>query len=127
MRAIRLVNDNFKHLMRSPVPVAHACAMPPSTPPTNTNPAASATNTAHTTSTTGMDRDSVSFSPESSTLDLSAQLVSRPATLHVLWTEFQFGIGMNKPAKLFTPRESGDKQNKFKYSLRKKFGLCVPK
>ena len=44
-------------------------------------------------------------------------------TLHMLWTEYQFGVGGKKPAKLFTARERGEV--KFLYSLRKPFWTLV--
>ena len=42
-----------------------------------------------------------------------------PKTLHVLWTEYEFGIGGRKAAKLFNASERGRVQ--FNYSLRKPF------
>ena len=44
-------------------------------------------------------------------------------TLGVLWTEHEFGLGGNKPAKNFTARERG--MVKFGYSLWKPFWLLV--
>ena len=52
-------------------------------------------------------------------------LMRCPRTLHVLWSEYQFGNGGNKPAKLFTARERG--KVKFVYSLRKPFWTLVEK
>ena len=52
-------------------------------------------------------------------------LMRCPRTLHVLWSEYQFGVGGNKPAKLFTARERG--KVKFVYSLRKPFWTLVEK
>ena len=46
-----------------------------------------------------------------------------PKTLYVLWQEYEFGLGGNKAAKLYTPMERG--KNKFKYSLRKGFWIIV--
>ena len=46
-----------------------------------------------------------------------------PKTLYVLWNEWEFGIGGNKPAKLFLATERG--RVKYQYSLRKVFwDLC---
>ena len=49
----------------------------------------------------------------------SAKLSSHPRCLHMLWNEYEFGIGVNKAAKLFTPEERG--QVKHRYCLRKVF------
>lgn len=46
-----------------------------------------------------------------------AKLCSSPKNLHVIWTEWEFGIGGNKPAKNFTPSERG--RVKCVYSTRK--------
>ena len=35
-------------------------------------------------------------------------LIQCPFTLDILWMKYKFGIGGNKPAKLFTARESGN-------------------
>ena len=40
-----------------------------------------------------------------------------PRTLAILWTEYEYGIGGNKPAKYFTARERG--MVKIAYCLRK--------
>ena len=40
-----------------------------------------------------------------------------PTNLHVLWTEWEFGIGGNKPAKKFKPSEQA--RVKCLYSTRK--------
>ena len=50
-------------------------------------------------------------------------LIKFPRTLDVLWTKYEFGIGGNKPAKLFTASERG--KMKFSYSLRKPFWKLV--
>lgn len=50
-------------------------------------------------------------------------LIKCPRTLGVLWTEYEFGLGGNKPVKIFTPRERC--MVKFGYSLRKPFWLLV--
>ena len=42
-----------------------------------------------------------------------------PKSLHVLWQEYEFGVGGRKAAKLFTANERG--RVKFNYSLRKHF------
>ena len=42
-----------------------------------------------------------------------------PKSLHVLWQEYEFGVGGRKAAKLFTASERG--RVKFNYSLRKHF------
>ena len=49
----------------------------------------------------------------------NARLSSHPRCLHMLWNEYEFGIGVNKAAKLFTPEEHG--AVKFKYCLQKVF------
>ena len=48
-----------------------------------------------------------------------ATLMRNPPDLHVLWHEYEFGIGGNKPAKFFTPQERGS--CKYKYYRRKLF------
>ena len=52
-------------------------------------------------------------------------LVQCLRTLDVLWMEYEFGIGGNKPAKLFTAREMGTV--KFSCSLRTPFWTLVEK
>ena len=46
-------------------------------------------------------------------------LIKYPKTLEVLWTEFEFGLNGNKPAKAFTAHKRG--KVKYSYSLRKPF------
>ena len=46
-------------------------------------------------------------------------------TLKILWMEYKFGIGVNKPAKLFIARERC--KVKFSYSLSKPFWILVEK
>ena len=46
-------------------------------------------------------------------------LCRRPMILHVVWHEYEFGVGGKKAAKLFTQEERG--QKKFTYCLRKPF------
>ena len=56
-------------------------------------------------------------------IDTTAQLVDHPKTLSILWREWMFGIGRNKPAVNFTPqkgttritRTSTLKGNRFSY------------
>ena len=48
-----------------------------------------------------------------------------PKTLFVLWDEYINGIGGSKPAKEFTRRERGLKQNKFKYCNRLIVWKCM--
>ena len=50
---------------------------------------------------------------------ISAKLSNHPRCLHLLWNEYEFGIGVNKAAKLFTPEEPG--KMKHRYCLRKIF------
>ena len=50
-------------------------------------------------------------------------MIECPRTLGVLWTEYEFGLGGNKPAKNSTAHERG--MVKFGYSLRKPFWLLV--
>ena len=52
-------------------------------------------------------------------------LVQCPRTLDILWMEYEFGVRGNKPAKLFTARESG--KVKFSYSSRKPVWTLVEK
>ena len=54
-------------------------------------------------------------------IDTTAQLVDHPKTLSILWREWMFGIGRNKPAVSFTPQERNNKDNKNKYLKRKPF------
>ncbi len=56
-----------------------------------------------------------------------ALLCKTPRTLSVLWDEYQNGIGGNKPARLFTPRERGNTANgvKHKYHDRKVIWKCM--
>ena len=68
--------------------------------------------------TTGPDRNIVP-------VDTTAQLVDHPKTLSILWREWMFGIGRNKPAVNFTPRERNNDQNKNKYLKRKPFWLLL--
>jgi hypothetical protein len=56
-----------------------------------------------------------------------AVLSKRPKNLHELWHEYTHGIGGNKPAKDFTPQESGHKANKFAYCRRRPFWECMKK
>jgi hypothetical protein len=46
-----------------------------------------------------------------------ATLSARPRDLHLLWLEYEFGIGGRKPARKFTAIKRG--QVKFKYFRRK--------
>lgn len=50
-------------------------------------------------------------------------LIKCPRTLEVLWTEYEFGLNGNKPAKAFTARERG--KVKYSYSLRKPYWNLV--
>ena len=50
-------------------------------------------------------------------------LINCPQTLGILWLEYEFGIGGNKPAKQFSAQERG--MVKFTYSLQKPFWLLV--
>ena len=58
-------------------------------------------------------------------VDPTAVLSPRITNLHVLWDEYQHGIGGNKPAYLFTSREKG--RCRFKYCRRKIFWDLVRK
>ena len=58
-------------------------------------------------------------------IDTSAQLVDHPKTLSILWREWMFGIGRNKPAVNFTPQERNNKDNKNKYLKRKQFWMLL--
>ena len=60
------------------------------------------------------------YEQEESTRRVSnAKLTSHPRCLHMLWNEYEFGCGVNKAAKLFTPEERG--KVKHKYCIRKVF------
>ena len=50
---------------------------------------------------------------------MRATLSGSPKSLHILWLEYQHGIGGRKPAKMFTPGERG--RVKHKYCMRKPF------
>ena len=50
-----------------------------------------------------------------------ANLSNHPRSLILLWNEWEFGIGTNKPAREFTARERGRKPVKNKFCLRKVF------
>ena len=58
-------------------------------------------------------------------VDTTAQLVDHQKTLSILWREWMFGIGQNKPAVNFTPQERNNDQNKNKYLKRKPFWLLL--
>ena len=58
-------------------------------------------------------------------IDTTAQLVDHPKSLSILWREWMFGIGRNKPAVNFTPQERNNKDNKNKYLKRKPFWLLL--
>ena len=58
-------------------------------------------------------------------VDTTAQLVDHPKTLSILWREWMFGIGRNKPAVNFTPQERNNDQNKNKYLKRKQFWMLL--
>ena len=58
-------------------------------------------------------------------IDTTAQLVDHPKTLSILWKEWMFGIGRNKPAVNFTPQERNNKDNKNKYLKRKQFWMLL--
>ncbi len=47
----------------------------------------------------------------------SANLCHCPKNLHVLWAEYESGVGGNKPARLFNKTERG--KVRFKYCCRK--------
>lgn len=56
---------------------------------------------------------------------LIVQLSSCPKNLHLLWREYQFGLGGRKPAKFFTAVERG--ANKCSFSRRKVFWDVISK
>ena len=58
-------------------------------------------------------------------VDNTAQLSDKPKTLSILWREYMFGVGRNKPAKDFTAHERNNKKNKNVYTRRKPFWLLV--
>ena len=58
-------------------------------------------------------------------VDNTAQLLNKPKTLSILWREYMFGVGRNKPAKNFTSQERNTEKNKNVYTRRKPFWLLV--
>jgi len=52
-----------------------------------------------------------------------ANLSPTPRNLHMLWQEWEHGIGGNKAAKLFTPEERG--RVKHKYCRRRVIWKCI--
>jgi hypothetical protein len=52
-----------------------------------------------------------------------ATLSPRPRDLHLLWLEYEFGVGRRKPARQFTSIERG--RVKFKYCQRKVVWDCI--
>ena len=58
-------------------------------------------------------------------VDNTAQLLNKPKTLSILWKEWMFGVGRNKPAKDFTSQERNTEKNKNVYTRRKPFWLLV--
>ena len=56
---------------------------------------------------------------------LTIPLIRCPEMLQILWTEYKFGVGGNRAAKLFTAREM--RKVNFLYSLRKPFWTLVEK
>jgi len=59
------------------------------------------------------------------TIPFALTLVRNPKSLHVLWQEYEFGVGGRKPAREFSSKERG--AVKFSYSLRKYFWELVDK
>ena len=59
------------------------------------------------------------------TIPFTLTLVKNPKSLHVLWQEYEFGVGGRKPAREFSSKERG--AVKFSYSLRKYFWELVDK
>ena len=58
-------------------------------------------------------------------VDNTAKLLNKPKTLSILWREYMFGVGRNKPARDFTTLERNTKDNKNVYTRRKPFWLLV--
>ena len=55
-----------------------------------------------------------------------AELSKNPRTLHLLWEEYQNGIGTRKAARLFSIRERNqNKQTKGLFCRRKPFWVCI--
>ena len=50
---------------------------------------------------------------------LNATLIKNPMSLHIIWQEYEFRVGGQKPAKNFTAAERG--RVKYAYYCRKKF------
>jgi len=65
-------------------------------------------------------RPSAAPVPRQNNIDQNAKLHPRTQSLADLWEEFQFGIGDNKAAKLFTAQEKNNKQCKQTYYRRHK-------
>lgn len=57
--------------------------------------------------------------------DGQAVLCRGPKTLEVLWDEYVNGVGGNKPAREWTPRERGRKKSKATFSKRLRFWRCM--
>ena len=58
-------------------------------------------------------------------VDNTAKLLNHPKTLSILWREYMFGLGRNKPAIDFTTQERNNKKNKNVYTRWKPFWLLV--
>lgn len=65
----------------------------------------------------GGENTAVLVPPAAQHLPFAAVLTRTPRDLHILWMEYEFGIGGRKAARLFTPAERG--ACKYKYHRRK--------
>ena len=67
----------------------------------------------------------IEFAQRQRPIRKSAALVKNPKSLHIIWNEWEHGVGFNAPAKTFSRAESGRREVKFTYSNRKVFWKFV--
>ena len=102
------LNTSVKRIAMIPTIRAHSVRNRRSTIMSEEDTGAGSTNEVSTSSTT--DQGSIPY---------ELTLCRCPKSLHVLWQEYEFGVGGRKPAKLFTSTERG--RVKFNYCLRNHF------
>ena len=73
----------------------------------------------------GGDAPDLILTPTRAAVPYEMTLSSHPKTLHMLWHEWEFGIGGRRPAKGFNQHDRGCVR--FKFSLRKVFWDMVCK
>lgn len=71
----------------------------------------------------GNDNGGTSRGGGSSSIPYESTLCKCPKSLHVLWQEYEFGVGGRKAAKTFSSKERG--AVKFNYSLRNHFWMLM--